>query len=75
MPTPEAVPRACAYHMGERAQGRVLLMDKHKAYCGLVLMNDLGKCGTFSGVASFSSYALDSVVVEGQSRELWSPVS
>jgi hypothetical protein len=40
--------------MGERAQGRVLLMDKHKAYCGLVLMNDLGKCGTFSGVASLA---------------------
>ena len=30
--------------------------------------------GRFSGEASFSSYALDSVVVEGQSRELWSPV-
>ena len=73
MPSLEAVPRACLGYMREHAHsGRVLLRSKTEACVASTDSSTVEKCGTISSEASFSS-SLDSVVVEGQSRELWSP--
>lgn len=55
MPTLEAVARARVIHMvqGRARFGRVMPMESHKAV-GPCRVYDVGKCATFSSVASFS---------------------
>ena len=57
MPTSEAVGLTCLGYMRERAQGgRILLrLSETRPSSLAVLTTTMGKCPTFSEVASFSS--------------------
>ena len=72
MSRPEAVPRACSGYTGERAQLGAFARSRAR-YGGLVKSRRV-EVWNVSGRASLA-VTLDSVVVEGQFRECWSPVS